>query len=153
MQITYRLELPDHLRAYFLHTWPLYIALPITSAVIALLMSFSDAQYAAHVILGCAILPVAWYVIIRQTISRQLKSNPAFVAQVTIDIDRTELKIQSEYGSSTSKWIVFQKWTENDRYILLYMSRCLYYAFPKIAFENANDIEKFKEILIENIGK
>jgi hypothetical protein len=80
-----------------------------------------------------------------------VKSNPGlFVSEVALSVDSDGIKVNSAITSSSLNWSVFKKWTENSKYIFLYLGDFHAMTVPKRAFTNEQLIE-FKTLLADKI--
>lgn len=80
-----------------------------------------------------------------------VKDNPElFVSETTLSADNDGIKVISSFKSSELNWPLFKKWTENRKYIFLYLGHLQALTVPKRAFTNEQLME-FKTLLSEKI--
>jgi hypothetical protein len=79
------------------------------------------------------------------------KANPEqFTSETTLSADSDGIKVNSAVKSSSLNWPIFKKWTENKKYIFLYLGDFEAVTILKRAFTNEQLME-FKTFLSEKI--
>ncbi|HEY8699113.1 MAG TPA: YcxB family protein [Rhizomicrobium sp.] len=66
--------------------------------------------------------------------------------------DEGFVSLQSEEYSARSPWSDYSKWREGEQIFMLYLSDIMFRIVPKRAFQDANEIPEFRDLLRRKIS-
>ena len=119
---------------YFLYTWLTFFDRPLWSAAGA-------AVGAAFLLLllkyGVPILSARSFV----------KKNPDKLGPAKHSIGPDGMSYENQHGAGTTNWTAYQSIRETTDLFLLYTQSNFAQILPKRCFENANDMERYRQIL------
>ena len=86
--------------------------------------------------------------------SRMWKTTPSLREPVSIGVNEERITIHSPSVESFINWEDYQKYLETENYFIIYvLYPQLFNIYPKRAFENSQDIDTFRQFVVNKIGK
>ncbi|MEQ8539273.1 MAG: YcxB family protein [Coleofasciculus sp. D1-CHI-01] len=88
----------------------------------------------------------------RWQISGNYKNDPRMHQCLTVELDENTIQVTSADATAQYQWKGFDYFIEADNVFNLYVSKKIFFLIPKRVFSNSEQIDSFRNIIIEKIN-
>jgi len=159
----YTLTADDYVRAmwvylYYSRGWRfLLLLLGCIFVVVAALAVVATVKHGRLILGGLpyfgmvALLPVLFVWRIGRYYRTAARKSPFVGIEHEMTFSPEGMTSRSSRGSSETQWSIFTGARESDNFFLLHVGMSLFYPYPKSAFDTADDVGRFRDLIRANI--
>lgn len=158
MIISGQLKESDIINAHYLHSTYkkkiLWLNLLLSIILLCAAFFLNNKISNTFVILGiCNLIPVLMYWITPFILKRNFRKNKSLSVQSNIEFRENGIFFKTQYGENLMPWEHIIKWKKNEKLILIFPQKNLYYPIPSHYFESCQAFLEFAEKLEIQLGK